>query len=339
MIEGSLIEFLKSFVLFTIAAPFFAISGIWRGLNGYWNLIRPKPRAPIGGPDYHGSWAIIVGSSSGIGLEYARALARGGLNVIVTSRSKKCADSVAATLKDHVVESTAQTEITKLNANKGQQFEGLAIDMSHPEEAIAAVTEALEGKDVSVGIISSSIEEFRNMEKTDAETAAMSEANCTGFLLLTHVLFRKLSENKKGTNMKKRRLSFLMGCSSISKFIRIKKSEAYCATRSFQSALLSQFARRAKREDLHVSVCNHETSAVGTERLVDTLEKINDPKMLGLFRHIAWNTKEFSELALHQMFGGANYICLGRMWNIANVLDSFGFPIEFSNDTDETGNK
>ena len=85
--------------------------------------------------------------------------------------------------------------------------------------------------------------------------------------------------------------------------------------------------------------CCTNPSAVWTERLIDSLEKINDPKVLEGYRKIAWNTKEFSELALQQMFGGANYICLGRMWNIANVLDSFGFQIEFPNDTNETGKK
>jgi NAD(P)-dependent dehydrogenase (short-subunit alcohol dehydrogenase family) len=57
---------------------------------------------------------LIVGGSSGIGLELAKDLVAGGDNVIVTSRSKDKADAVAAKL--------------------GERAAGIAVDISEPEE-------------------------------------------------------------------------------------------------------------------------------------------------------------------------------------------------------------
>ena len=57
---------------------------------------------------------LIVGGSSGIGLELAKDLVAGGDRVIVTSRSQETADAVAAEL--------------------GERASGLAVDISEPEE-------------------------------------------------------------------------------------------------------------------------------------------------------------------------------------------------------------
>jgi NAD(P)-dependent dehydrogenase (short-subunit alcohol dehydrogenase family) len=57
---------------------------------------------------------LIVGSSSGIGLELARDLVAGGDRVIVTSRSQESAEAIAAEL--------------------GERATGIALDISEPEE-------------------------------------------------------------------------------------------------------------------------------------------------------------------------------------------------------------
>eukprot|EP01032_Pedospumella_encystans_P027934 gene27934-31555_t len=53
------------------------------GLSVYRRLIR-SPKKPTS----YGKWAIVTGSTSGIGKEYADYLAKLGMNLLVISRTK-----------------------------------------------------------------------------------------------------------------------------------------------------------------------------------------------------------------------------------------------------------
>ena len=50
--------------------------------------------------DKYGSWAIITGASSGIGVEFAHQIAEKGLNVVLVARRKELLDSLAAQLSE-----------------------------------------------------------------------------------------------------------------------------------------------------------------------------------------------------------------------------------------------
>lgn len=50
--------------------------------------------------DKYGSWAIITGASSGIGVEFAHQIAGKGLNVVLVARRKELLDKLAADLSE-----------------------------------------------------------------------------------------------------------------------------------------------------------------------------------------------------------------------------------------------
>jgi len=55
----------------------------------------------------YGSWAVVTGSTQGIGREYALALARQGLNIVLISRNKQELENVANEIKDTAKVETA----------------------------------------------------------------------------------------------------------------------------------------------------------------------------------------------------------------------------------------
>jgi short-subunit dehydrogenase len=55
--------------------------------------------------EMYGDWALVTGASAGIGLEFARALAREGMSIVLTARREDRLNEIAAALKrDHQVE-------------------------------------------------------------------------------------------------------------------------------------------------------------------------------------------------------------------------------------------
>uniref|UniRef100_A0A1B0DB91 Uncharacterized protein n=1 Tax=Phlebotomus papatasi TaxID=29031 RepID=A0A1B0DB91_PHLPP len=91
-----------SFNAYVVVVILLSIAGIWAIISWSYDnlrslvLIVKAVLAPYFLPQEHqtlaekfGSWAVITGSTDGIGKQYARELASRGINVVLISRTKK----------------------------------------------------------------------------------------------------------------------------------------------------------------------------------------------------------------------------------------------------------
>lgn len=74
---------------------FVLVIAIWRALLSIHRRLIRKPKAP----ESYGKWAIVTGSTSGIGAEYADYLAKRGMAVMIISRTESKLQDQAAELK------------------------------------------------------------------------------------------------------------------------------------------------------------------------------------------------------------------------------------------------
>lgn len=97
----------------------------------------PRPRPAMIDVGLEGDWAVVTGSTRGIGRASAEALAEAGANVVVTSRSRDDARDAAGELRDE----------------HGVEARGVAADVADPdavEDLFEAVDDAAGGLDVLV---------------------------------------------------------------------------------------------------------------------------------------------------------------------------------------------
>ena len=76
---------------------------LWHTLVGLKTYILPTLVSLVKSPklkETYGLWAVLTGSTQGIGKEYAMALAKHGLNIVLISRNKQKLDNVANEIRD-----------------------------------------------------------------------------------------------------------------------------------------------------------------------------------------------------------------------------------------------
>ncbi|XP_028399634.1 very-long-chain 3-oxoacyl-CoA reductase-B-like [Dendronephthya gigantea] len=67
----------------------------------------------------YGEWAVVTGSTDGIGKEYAKQLAAKGLNIILMSRSQEKLDAVASEIES---EHKVKTKVIKIDFSGGHEI-------------------------------------------------------------------------------------------------------------------------------------------------------------------------------------------------------------------------
>lgn len=105
--------------------------------------------------DFRGHWALVTGASSGIGAEFCRQLAAGGINLVMVARRKPLLDALSASL---------------ISAH-GIRTLVLAIDLSERDSASivkSATTQALIR--VRLLINNAAFDRWGSFEKTSAQT-------------------------------------------------------------------------------------------------------------------------------------------------------------------------
>jgi len=148
-------------------------------------LWRAKPlfdgtRIPLA--ERYGGWALITGASAGLGVEFARALARGGVPCALSARREDRLHALASELA-----SSYQVETRVIPA-----------DLADPAE-VDRLADAVGDLDLGILVNNAGFGHAGRFEKLDLDRLrAMIEVNCSAPVALTSRLLPKLRERGRG---------------------------------------------------------------------------------------------------------------------------------------------
>ncbi|XP_041883361.1 inactive hydroxysteroid dehydrogenase-like protein 1 isoform X2 [Corvus kubaryi] len=145
----------------------------------------PKLSGEIDLVKKYGKWAVVTGSTDGIGKAYAEELAKHGVNIILVSRNKEKLEAVSRSISE-----TYQVETDFIVA-----------DFSKGRELYPAIKEALKDKEIgilvnNVGIFYAYTDYFTNLsEETLWDLIHVNIASAT---MMTHIVLPGMVKKKKG---------------------------------------------------------------------------------------------------------------------------------------------
>uniref|UniRef100_A0A8D8NQ96 Inactive hydroxysteroid dehydrogenase-like protein 1 n=1 Tax=Culex pipiens TaxID=7175 RepID=A0A8D8NQ96_CULPI len=136
-------------------------------------------------PEKYGKWAVVTGSSDGIGREYAEQLARKGMNIMLVSRTEHKLIAVAA----------------EIERKYGVQTKWLAVDFSKGPEIYKTLREKLASIEVgmlvnNVGHLPPPSQTFD--ENSDQDVTATINLNIVATTTMTRIVLPGMLRRHKG---------------------------------------------------------------------------------------------------------------------------------------------
>lgn len=201
----------------------------------------------------YGPWALVTGASSGIGEEFARHLARRGINLVISARR----------------EERLRTLAQELIAHHGVEVETLPVDLAAPE-AGAILADAVADKDLGL-LVSNAGFGLKGLHEAQEPTRllAMLHTNAAAPLLLT---------NRIATQLRNRGHGGILLTGSIEGAMPFPYSAAYAASKAFVGSLGEALAWELRSAGVDVLVLcpgSTDTEAIG-------LQGIDRSKLRGL---------------------------------------------------------
>lgn len=134
-----------------------------------------------------GSWAVVTGSSDGIGREYALQLAKKGFNLILVSRTASKLASLSSEIKTSSPQISVETLAMDFSLNRDSDYTSLA--------------SLVKGKDIAVLI--NNVGQSHSIPVTFAETpltemSNIININCLGTLRVTQTVLPNMLPQRKG---------------------------------------------------------------------------------------------------------------------------------------------
>lgn len=178
----------------------------------------------------YGPWALVAGASEGLGAEFARTLARRGLDLILVARRQERLE----TLRDDLM-STHQVQV-----------ETLPLDLASAELG-GDVTRHVEGKEVGLLVYNAGLSTIGPFMKQPLESLlAAIDINCKGPLTLAHILGRPMLERRKGGIVLMTSLSGFQGTALVT---------TYAATKAFNLVLAEGLWDELRANEVDVLAC------------------------------------------------------------------------------------
>ncbi|NWV90655.1 HSDL1 protein, partial [Machaerirhynchus nigripectus] len=199
----------------------------------------PKLTGEIDLVKKYGKWAVVTGSTDGLGKAYAEELAKRGVNIILVSRNKEKLEAVSRSISE-----TYQVETDIIVA-----------DFSKGRELYPAIKEALKDREIgilvnNVGVFYAHTDYFTNVsEDTLWDLIHVNIASAT---MMTQIVLPGMVKKKKGAIVN---LSSLACCQPTPMFTAYGASKAYVDY--FSRALHYEYASKGIFvQSLMPSVCN-----------------------------------------------------------------------------------
>ena len=160
----------------------------------------------------YGSWCLVTGASSGIGFEFARAVAAEGMNTILVARRRDRLEDLAG----------------ELEKSFGVKTLVIEQDLSLPDAA-HSVAARLENLEVGMLVLNAGFGLTGNFIEQEPESLArMIAVNCTSTALLARLILPGMVRRGKGA---------VILVSSVLGFMPGPWSSAYSATKAFDLML------------------------------------------------------------------------------------------------------
>jgi short-subunit dehydrogenase len=132
--------------------------------------------------DRYGDWALVTGASSGIGAEFARALARDGVSLVLAARRADRLEALARELRE----------------DNGARVRCVACDLA-TEAGVRTLLAAVADLEIAILINNAGVGYVGRLHEQDpARLAAMVQLNCAAPVALTAALLPKLVARRRG---------------------------------------------------------------------------------------------------------------------------------------------
>jgi short-subunit dehydrogenase len=223
----------------------------------------------------YGGWALITGSSQGIGKGFARRLAGEGFNLVMTARRPEVLEASAAELANEF----------------GVQTRTLAMDMTAPG-AIEQIKDFV--ADIEVGFLVNNVAFSKPAAFLD-----LSEDNLSKQIYVNVEVVAKLTSHF-GKLMRERDRGAIINVSSRTGEIAMPYFAMYCATKSFISILTEAIWFELKDTNVDVLVVKPDQTAtegylsknptIWGDAGVQTVEDCIEESMSALGKHAGWLT-------------------------------------------------
>ncbi len=179
--------------------------------------------------DWKGKWALITGASAGIGSAFARELAAGGANLILTARRRDRLEILASSLR---AAHSIQTEI-------------VTADLTQPAapQEIFAFTES---KQIQVGLLinNAGFGQYGELPTVDTQRLLdMVQVNCHAVVHLTRLYLPGMVQRRSGD---------VLILASTASFQAVPYISVYAATKAFDLLFAEGLAEEMKPHGVRV---------------------------------------------------------------------------------------
>ena len=232
------------------------------------------------------SWALVTGASSGLGIEFARSLAKRGSNLVLTARTAAPMEQLASDLRrDHGIEVVVE-----------------ALDLSASGSA-RVLAERLDARGITPDILVNNAGfglSGRFIDHDPVRLAAMLQLNIVSLTELAHIFGQRMAAQGRGR---------ILLTASLAAFQPNPLLAAYGASKAYVLSL---------GEALNVELGPKVTATVLSPGLMDTgFNAVADFKTPKAFESSKLEPAKVAQIGLNALFRGKPSVVAGRINRLA----------------------